>query len=145
MIKAWPLILIFFLATILTINKRNYINNFAILFKHVIKSIFEFVNRYFFIQVIDINCIIRTRLTIFVFYRLACITYLDRQNSIQTFSIDILEFNFYALYFTTNTNYFEDIHSYKLYINLMFFVKFWAWKRMNLWILCEVWNYKAKN
>jgi hypothetical protein len=74
-----------FLCNYLHYHRKIYINNFTIFLKSVIKSIFEFVNWYFFIQVIDIDCIIRTGLSVFVFYRLACITYLDRQNFIQTF------------------------------------------------------------
>lgn len=87
-----------FLCNYLHYHRKIYINNFTIFFKGVIKSIFEFVNGYFFIQVIDIDCIIRTGLSVFVFYRLACITYLDRQNFIQTFFLfGVSIWDFYLL------------------------------------------------
>lgn len=99
-----------FLCNYLHYHRYIYINNLTILFKSVIKSIFEFFNRYFFIQVIDINCIIRAGLAIFVFYRLACITYLDRQNFIQTF-LFLVRFNLFDTLFIT---YNSRFCSYKL-------------------------------
>jgi hypothetical protein len=72
---------------------KIYINDFPVLFKDIVEGIFEFVNRYFFVQVIYVNGIVGSRLTCSVFYRLVCITYLARRSFIQTclvnFCIDL--------------------------------------------------------
>ncbi len=39
-------------------DKRFYVDDFPVFFKDIVESIFEFVNRYFFIEVIDVNCVI---------------------------------------------------------------------------------------
>lgn len=102
---------------------KNYINYFPILFEDVVKGVFEFVNRYFFIQVIDINCIVRTGLPAFVLYRLVCITYLTHRSSLQTFSF----FNYSLLYYKS------IFYSYKQ--NIYTFYLIWPMKKkFFIWI-----------
>ena len=56
------------------LNKwKIYIENFAVFLESLIKSIFEFVNRYFFIKIVNVNGIIRGNLFIIVFYLLVAI------------------------------------------------------------------------
>jgi len=49
--------------------KKNYIDDFTILLKSIVKSIFKFVNRYFFIKIVYVNSIIGSYLPRFVVYR----------------------------------------------------------------------------
>lgn len=64
---------------------NKYVEDFAVFLEGGIEGVFEFVDRYFFIQIVNVDGIIGDDLVVIIFYLVVGITYLGYQKSPRTF------------------------------------------------------------